>query len=102
MQRSLTCNTIKVDKFNPNYRFNREYVYEETWTVHCKTWCPAHIAFQGYIEKASEWKFDEALELIKKNNLPAVCGKYAIMHVKIIVQKVLLTKQSLAMTSKCI
>ena len=66
MQRSLTCNTIKVDKFNPNYRFNREYVYEETWTVHCKTWCPAHIAFQGYIEKASEWKFDEALELIKK------------------------------------
>ncbi len=76
MQRSLTCNTVKVAKFNPDYRFNRENVYEETGTAPCKTWCPAHIAVQGYIEKASEGKFDEALELIKKENpFPAVCGK---------------------------
>lgn len=76
MQRSLTCNTTKAVQFNPDYRFNRKDVYEETGTAPCKTWCPAHIAVQGYIEKASEGKYDEALELIKKENpFPAVCGK---------------------------
>lgn len=76
MAKSLGCNTVKVAKFNHDYRFNRKDVYEETGTAPCKTWCPAHIAVQGYIEKASEGKYDEALELIKKENpFPAVCGK---------------------------
>lgn len=45
-------------------------------TAPCKVSCPAHISVQGYIQKASEGKYREALELIKKNNpLPAVCGR---------------------------
>lgn len=76
MAKPLGCNTVKVAKFNHDYRFNRKDVYEETGTAPCKTWCPAHIAVQGYIEKASEGKYEEALELIKRENpFPAVCGK---------------------------
>lgn len=45
-------------------------------TSPCKTTCPAHISVQGYIEKASEGKYLEALKVIKKDNpLPAVCGR---------------------------
>lgn len=45
-------------------------------TAPCKVSCPAHISVQGYIRKASEGKYREALELIKQNNpLPAVCGR---------------------------
>lgn len=53
----------------------RDYVWPETGTAPCKTNCPAHIAIQGYIKLASEGKFREAIELIKKENpFPAVCG----------------------------
>ena len=63
------------DRWNPNHRSNREYVYE-SGTAPCKAACPAHIAVQGYIKLASQGKYMEALELIKKNNpLPAVCGR---------------------------
>ncbi len=52
----------------------RKYVVE-TGTAPCKTECPAHIAVQGYIKLASQGKYREALELIKKENpLPAICG----------------------------
>lgn len=52
----------------------KEYVVE-TGTAPCKTACPAHIAVQGYIKLASQGKYREALELIKKENpLPAICG----------------------------
>ena len=45
-------------------------------TAPCKVACPAHISVQGYIQKASEGKYLEALEVIKKDNpLPAVCGR---------------------------
>jgi NADPH-dependent glutamate synthase beta subunit-like oxidoreductase len=38
--------------------------------------CPAHIAVQGYIKMASQGRYSEALELIKKRNpFPAVCGR---------------------------
>ncbi|MCI6324879.1 MAG: FAD-dependent oxidoreductase, partial [Bacteroidales bacterium] len=41
-----------------------------------KTACPAHIAVQGYLKKAAEGKYTEALELIKRENpFPAVCGR---------------------------
>lgn len=61
--------------WNPDYRVNREDVVE-TGTAPCKTNCPAHIAVQGYIKLASLGKYQEALELIKKENpLPAVCGR---------------------------
>ena len=45
-------------------------------TAPCKVTCPAHVSVQGYIQKASEGKYLEALEVIKKDNpLPAVCGR---------------------------
>lgn len=63
------------DKWNPDYRNNRENVVE-SGTAPCKTYCPAHIAVQGYIRLAAEGKYREALELIKKKNpFPAVCGR---------------------------
>jgi NADPH-dependent glutamate synthase beta subunit-like oxidoreductase/NAD-dependent dihydropyrimidine dehydrogenase PreA subunit len=63
------------DKYNPNYRTNRENVVE-TGTSPCKTECPAHISVQGYIKLASQGKYKEALELIKNENpFPAVCGR---------------------------
>lgn len=62
------------DKWNPNYRART--MVTNKGTAPCKTKCPAHISVQGYIQKASEGKYTEALELIKKDNpLPAVCGR---------------------------
>ncbi len=61
--------------WNVDYRENRKDVTEEG-TSPCKTACPAHIAVQGYIRLASQGKYREALELIKKENpFPAVCGR---------------------------
>lgn len=63
------------DRWNPDYRTNREVVLE-TGTSPCKAECPAHIGVQGYIKLASQGKYAEALELIKKENpFPAVCGR---------------------------
>lgn len=63
------------DKWNPEYRTNRDDVVE-SGTAPCKTNCPAHIAVQGYIKLASLGRYQEALDLIKKENpLPAVCGR---------------------------
>lgn len=54
---------------------NRKNVVDETGTAPCKTQCPAHIAVQGYLQLAKEGRYEEALQLIKKENpLPAVCG----------------------------
>ena len=54
---------------------NRDNVVPETGTSPCKTNCPAHISVQGYLKMAHEGRYDEALELIKKENpFPAVCG----------------------------
>ena len=45
-------------------------------TSPCKTQCPAHIAIQGYIKKAGEGKYLDALKVIKRENpFPAVCGR---------------------------
>ena len=61
--------------WNIDYRENRQDVAEEG-TSPCKTACPAHIAVQGYIRLASQGRYREALELIKKENpFPAVCGR---------------------------
>ena len=63
------------DKWNVNYRENREDTLE-TGTAPCKTACPAHIAVQGYIRLASQGRYRDALELIKKENpFPAICGR---------------------------
>lgn len=63
------------DKWNSDYRTNRKNALE-SGTAPCITNCPAHIPVQGYIKLASQGKYTEALELIKKHNpLPAVCGR---------------------------
>lgn len=63
------------ERFNVNYRTNRENVVE-TGTSPCKTECPAHIGIQGYIKLAAQGKYTDALELIKHENpFPAVCGR---------------------------
>ena len=63
------------DKYDFEYRDNNRINVHETGTAPCKTACPAHIAVQGYIKKASEGKYKEALALIKRQNpFPAVCG----------------------------
>jgi len=64
-----------ADKWNPDYRINRKVSFS-TGTSPCKAECPAHIGVQAYIKLASEGRYGEALELIKKENpFPAVCGR---------------------------
>jgi len=61
------------DKWNFDYQ--HRMVVTEEGTSPCKTECPAHIAIQGYIKMASQGRYKEALELIKKDNpFPAICG----------------------------
>ena len=63
------------EKWNSNYRLNRKNTLD-SGTAPCITKCPTHIPVQGYIKLASQGKYTEALELIKKHNpLPAVCGR---------------------------
>lgn len=63
------------DKWNSDYRTNRKNALD-SGTAPCITKCPAHIPVQGYIKLASQGKYTEALELIKKHNpFPAVCGR---------------------------
>ena len=63
-------------KWNENYRDDNRINCYPTGTAPCKTACPAHIAVQGYLKKAAEGKYTEALELIKRENpFPAVCGR---------------------------
>lgn len=66
---------LKKSTYNVDFRTNRTDVVE-TGTAPCKTACPAHIPVQGYIKLASQGRYTEALELIKKENpFPAVCGR---------------------------
>ncbi|GKT33908.1 hypothetical protein ADUPG1_007562, partial [Aduncisulcus paluster] len=63
------------DKWNPDYRVNRKESLD-TGTSPCKSTCPAHISIPGYIKLASQGRYKEALEMIKKDNpFPAVCGR---------------------------
>ena len=63
-------------KWDEDYRDNNRINCYETGTAPCKTACPAHIAVQGYLKKAAQGKYTEALELIKRENpFPAVCGR---------------------------
>jgi NADPH-dependent glutamate synthase beta subunit-like oxidoreductase/Na+-translocating ferredoxin:NAD+ oxidoreductase RNF subunit RnfB len=62
------------EKWNFDYRHRK--VVEESGTSPCKSECPAHIAVQGYIKMASQGRYRDALELIKKENpFPAICGR---------------------------
>ncbi len=64
------------EKWSPNYVNDNRINCYDTGTAPCKTACPAHIAVQGYLKKAAQGKYTEALELIKRENpFPAVCGR---------------------------
>ena len=64
------------EKWSEDYRDRNRINCYPTGTSPCKTACPAHIAVQGYLKKAAEGKYREALELIKRENpFPAVCGR---------------------------
>ncbi len=64
------------EKWDEDYRDKNRINCYPTGTAPCKTACPAHIAVQGYLKKAAEGKYREALELIKRENpFPAVCGR---------------------------
>lgn len=64
-----------LEKFNPDFRVNRKESLD-SGTIPCKTECPAHISIPAYIKLASQGKYKEALEMIKKDNpFPAVCGR---------------------------
>ena len=64
------------EKWSEDYRDRNRINCYPTGTAPCKTACPAHIAVQGYLKKAAEGKYREALELIKRENpFPAVCGR---------------------------
>ena len=69
-------NTLWSSKrYDPDYRTNRTDVMPEG-TAPCKAACPAHVPVQGYIRLAAEGRYDEALELIRKEiPFPAVCGR---------------------------
>ncbi len=59
-----------------DYRNTNRINCYPTGTAPCKTACPAHIGIQGYLKMASEGRYTEALELIKRENpFPAVCGR---------------------------
>ena len=64
------------DKWTEDYRDKNRINCHETGTSPCKTACPAHIAVQGYLKKAAQGEYKDALALIKKENpFPAVCGR---------------------------
>ncbi len=64
------------DKWNEDYRDRNRINCHDTGTSPCKTACPAHIAVQGYLKKAAQGEYRDALALIKKENpFPAVCGR---------------------------
>lgn len=62
--------------WDPDYKNNNRIECHDTGTAPCKVACPAHISIQGYLRLASQGRYRDALELIKKENpFPAVCGR---------------------------
>ena len=52
------------------------YAIDKRGTAPCKAACPAHISVQGYVALIAQGKYQEALNLIRKDNpLPAICGR---------------------------
>lgn len=56
--------------------FRKRVMVNEQGSSPCKAACPAHISIQGYIRKASEGNYEDALRIIKRDNpFPSVCGR---------------------------
>ena len=70
---------IKWGKYAWDENYRDTMRMSDTWatgTAPCKAACPAHVPVQGYLRKAHEGNFREAIELIKTQNpFPAVCGR---------------------------
>lgn len=77
--KSILPDAIHWGKYawDENYRDTaRMYNSWPTGSSPCKAACPAHVPVQGYLQKAKEGKYEEALALIKTMNpFPAVCGR---------------------------
>lgn len=62
--------------YTEDYRDKNRINCHDTGTAPCKTACPAHVAVQGYLKKAAQGEYREALAIIKNENpFPAVCGR---------------------------
>ncbi len=62
--------------WDEDYRDKNRINTHEQGTAPCKASCPAHVSVQGYLKKAAQGKYKEALQLIKRDNpFPAVCGR---------------------------
>jgi len=52
------------------------YAVEKAGLAPCKSACPTHVSVQGYVKLISQGRFEDALELIRRDNpFPAVCGR---------------------------
>ncbi len=64
------------ENWDTDYKNSNRLECHETGTAPCKVACPAHISVQGYLRKAAQGRYREALAIIKKENpFPAVCGR---------------------------
>lgn len=62
--------------WDEDYRDKNRINCHDSGTSPCKTACPAHISVQGYLKKAAQGEYRDALAIIKKENpFPAVCGR---------------------------
>ncbi|HKK01607.1 MAG TPA: FAD-dependent oxidoreductase, partial [Desulfuromonadales bacterium] len=84
------CMTAAVPVFDTVKYFRDDYLacirgerqpkfakgYKEKLTAPCMDKCPAHIDIPAYIEEIKEYRFDAALDVIRRNMpIPAVCGR---------------------------
>jgi formate dehydrogenase beta subunit len=84
------CMTAAVPVFDTVRYFRDDYLayirgerqpkvaktYKEKLTAPCMDKCPAHIDIPAYIEEIKEYRFDAALDVIRRNMpIPAVCGR---------------------------
>ena len=52
------------------------FQHDDECIAPCKQLCPAQINIPGYVDLASQGKFEEAINLIKERNpLPSICGR---------------------------
>ena len=84
------CMTSAVPVFDAIKHFRQDFLdyitgkrkpkpaksYREKLTAPCMDRCPAHIDIPAYIEEIKEYRFDESLDVIRRNMpIPAVCGR---------------------------
>ena len=84
------CMTSAVPVFDAVKHFRQDFLdyiggkrkpkpakaYREKLTAPCMDRCPAHIDIPAYIEEIKEYRFDESLDVIRRNMpIPAVCGR---------------------------